>query len=265
MGKLIREGVALYFEDAGKGAPPLLFIHGLGGDHTHLAAQFDHFRWGHRVVAIDLRGHGQSDAPQQDYTIAGLADDLAWMCYELGLYQPVFAGHGLGGIVAIACAAQYLDLPAGVVALDAPLLPTMEVQIRHQRLLEDLRKPGNAGALRQFMEGRFLPQDDPQRKARILDQVALLPQWVALSMWESACVWDAGPALAGYKLPLLYVAADPPCSDMTRLRAACPQAMIGQTVGAGHFHQLEVAEQVEAMMERFLAVALPGQRSGEAT
>jgi pimeloyl-ACP methyl ester carboxylesterase len=254
MGKLMREGMALYFEEAGKGTPPLLFIHGLGGDHTLFAPQFDRFRREHRVVAIDLRGHGQSDALQQDYTVTGLADDMAWMCYELGLYQPVFVGHGMGGIVAVECAAQHPDLPAGVVALDAPLLPTTETQIRHQRLLEDLREPDNAGALRRFMEGMFLPQDDPQRKARILDQVALLPQWVALSMWESVCAWDGGAALAGYKLPLLYIAADPPCSDMARLRAACPQAMVGQTAGAGHF-QLQVTGEVNLMMARFIRIS----------
>jgi pimeloyl-ACP methyl ester carboxylesterase len=266
MGKLIRKGVALYFKDAGKGTPPLLLIHELGGDHTHLSAQFDHFRRGHRVVAIDLRGHGQSDAPQQGYTVAGLAGDVAWMCYELGLYRPVLVGHGLGGIVAVACAARYPDLAAGIVALDAPLLPTTEVQLRQQRLLDDLREPGGADALRAFMEALFLPEDDPQRKARILDQVALLPQGVALPLWESACAWDGGAALAGYRLPLLYVAADPPCSDLTRLRAACPQAMVGQTIGAGHYHQLEVPEPVGAMMERLIRISAafrPAPAEGE--
>ena len=264
MGKLIREGVALYFEDAGKGTPPLLFIHELGGDCTHLAAQFDHFRRGHRVVAIDLRGHGQSSTPQQGYTIAGLAGDVAWMCYELGLYRPVLIGHGLGGIVAVACAAQHPDLAAGVVALNAPLLPTAEVQIRQQRLLEDLREPGGVGALRAFMEALFLPEDGPQRKERILDQVALLPQWVALPLWESVCAWDGGVALASCRLPLLYIAADPPCIDIARLRAACPQALVDQTAGTDHF-QLQVTAEVNAMMARLIrisAACLPAPAGG---
>lgn len=46
-------------------------------------------------------------------------------------------------------------------------------------------------------------------------------------------------------------------TDMPRLRAVCPHVVTGQTVGAGHFHQLEVPEQVNAMIERFLAVSLP--------
>jgi pimeloyl-ACP methyl ester carboxylesterase len=46
-------------------------------------------------------------------------------------------------------------------------------------------------------------------------------------------------------------------TEMPRLRAVCPHVVTGQTVGAGHFHQLEVPEQVNAMIERFLAVSLP--------
>jgi pimeloyl-ACP methyl ester carboxylesterase len=48
------------------------------GDHTHLASQFDYFGRTDRVVAVDLRGHGASDKPVQEYTVAGFADDLAW-------------------------------------------------------------------------------------------------------------------------------------------------------------------------------------------
>ena len=43
--------------------------------------------------------------------------------------------------------------------------------------------------------------------------------------------------------------------DAFRLRAIKPDLEVGITVGAGHFHQLEVPEQVNAMIERFLAVA----------
>jgi hypothetical protein len=53
-------------------------------DHTHFSPQFEHFKLNHRTVTMDLRGiAGQRDKPQQDYTIAGYADDLAWLCNEL--------------------------------------------------------------------------------------------------------------------------------------------------------------------------------------
>ena len=89
--------------------------------HTYLDPQFKHFAGrGHRVVAVDLRGHGQSDKPHQRYTMQVFADDLAWMCDQRNLVRPVVVGHSMGGIVAFDLAARYPALPCAVVMLDAP-------------------------------------------------------------------------------------------------------------------------------------------------
>jgi hypothetical protein len=65
--RLTRDGVALAYTEAGSGAPALLLVHGWCRDHTHLAPQFEYFGRNHRVVAADLRGHGVSDKPEQEY------------------------------------------------------------------------------------------------------------------------------------------------------------------------------------------------------
>jgi len=75
MQQLNRDGVILAYEEAGSGAPPFLLVHGFGGNHTNLAPQFEYFRCSHRVVAVDRRGHGQSDKPEQAYTIPAFAPD----------------------------------------------------------------------------------------------------------------------------------------------------------------------------------------------
>ncbi len=119
MYRLDRHGAGLCFEDVGAGAPPLVLIHDLGSDHSSFAPQIEHFRRKHRVVAVDLPGHGASDKLEKEYSIPGLADDIAWLSYELGVYAPFVVGHGLGGMIAVEVAAHYPDLPAAVVALDS--------------------------------------------------------------------------------------------------------------------------------------------------
>ena len=77
MRSLRRDGVALFYEEAQGDEPPVLLVHGIGCDHTYLAPQFEYFaRRGHRVVAVDLRGHGKSDKLEQSYTVELFADDL---------------------------------------------------------------------------------------------------------------------------------------------------------------------------------------------
>jgi pimeloyl-ACP methyl ester carboxylesterase len=118
MDSLMRDGIALAFVDAGKGAPPLLLIHDLGGDHTAMRAQLARFRGRHRVVAVDLRGHGRSDAGGEAPSLAAFAEDLIWLCYELGVYRPIAVGRGAGGAIAAEIAARRPDLLAGLVTVD---------------------------------------------------------------------------------------------------------------------------------------------------
>src|SRR5690349_2213512 len=98
---LSRDGVKLAYEEAGSGGPPILLVHGFGGDHTHFGPQVEFFQQTRRVVSVDRRGHGASDKPLQQYHIANFADDLAWLSNELGLYKPVVVGHSMGGAIAL--------------------------------------------------------------------------------------------------------------------------------------------------------------------
>ena len=59
MSQVRRNGIALFYQEAGGGELPLVFVHGWCCDHTYFASQFEHFRRKHRVVTVDLRGHGQ--------------------------------------------------------------------------------------------------------------------------------------------------------------------------------------------------------------
>lgn len=252
-----RDGVVLSYEEAGSGAPPLLFVHGTSCDHTHFAPQVAHFRRAHHVVALDLRGHGQSDKPEQEYTIAGFANDLAWLCRELGLDKPVLVGHSMGGVIALDLAARYPDLAAAVIMLDAPLfIPTPMVEAIEAGFVAALWTPAYRDAVRGFAESLMLPTDDPERRARLLDQLAETPQHVVASAFEAVNRYDGTSAATDVKVPALYIRAGVPI-DLDRFQALCPHLVTGQTVGAGHFHQLEVPQQVNAMIERFLAIGIP--------
>jgi len=248
-----RDGVKLGYVEAGKGSPPIVLVHGWTCNHGYFAPQYEHFAKRHRVVSVDLRGHGQSDKPKTPYTISGFADDVAWLCRELGLVQPIVVGHSMGGMTAIELARRYPDLPGAIVACDSPVAMPATLAANLKTVAADLRKPDWRAGHRAFLEqALFIPADDPQRKARIVADMTSAPDHVTQGCFEAIVAADMEGAARGCKVPFLYLAAAEPLADLVRLRTLCPQVVTGQTVGADHFHQLEVPEQVNAMIDRFL-------------
>jgi pyruvate dehydrogenase E2 component (dihydrolipoyllysine-residue acetyltransferase) len=106
---------------AGTGdAPPLVFLHGLGGSQSTWQVVLGDLVEQHRVAAIDLPGHGTSDrSAEADYSITGIAHAIAEAVGKLGLSRPIVVGHSLGGAVALRIAIEQPKLIQGVVALDS--------------------------------------------------------------------------------------------------------------------------------------------------
>ena len=82
-----------------------------------------------------------------------------------------------------------------------------------------------------------------------------------IATWEHAsCDPDTAACVQGLDVPLLYIDAGTPNAMLDRLVELCPNAFIGRTVGAGHFLQMVVPDQVNAMLDRFLALTADDAR-----
>jgi len=266
----VRDGVALAHLEAGPdmpASPPLLFIHGWIGDHRALSPQIAYFARTRRVVAINLRGHGDSDAPEQAYTIGGFADDIAWQCRQLGLDRPLIVGHSLGGMIALELAGRYPDLPSGAVMIDTIIFPPPEFLEPARELIDRIAGPDYLGAARNSAQELFMDHVDPADpgcKDRLIETICAAhlkaPQHVAVAaIMNLMNGYDPAPAARACTAPLAYLSAAVPliemARDLDRLQALCPQLVVAKTLGAGHFSPLEVPDQVNAMIARFLAVS----------
>lgn len=254
---LDRGGARLHYEEAGHGDPPLVFVHGWCCNLTHFAPQMAHFSARHRCVAVDQRGHGESDAPEQAYSIDGFAGDLAWLCEQLSLRKPVVIGHSLGGAVALRFAAGYQELSSAIVMLDGAVFFPEVALSRFAQTFDTYRSEQYIEPLRQFIGGMFLPGDDSPLRTEITDGMLRTPQHVMVAAMEGLIAYDTTRAesdAAALSVPAMYVGAAEPVAKMARVKELMPGAVRAQTAGAGHFHQLEVPEQINAMIERFLVI-----------
>jgi pimeloyl-ACP methyl ester carboxylesterase len=250
-----RDGVRLVYQAAGTGDPPMIFVHGWCCDRSFLDPQFAHFARRHAVAALDLRGHGESGraGPGPDgYRIETLADDVLAVAGAAGFGRPVLAGHSLGALVGLACAARPGAIRALLMIEPAPITND-KAKAFFLDSVGTVAADGDGAWRREFVAGMFLPTDTA-RRAAIMSGMAEVPREIAAAAMRAMGEFDGAAALAAADVPVLSIGSAVPANKSADLRRLCSQITVGQTVGAGHFLQLEVPDQVNAMIERFLAV-----------
>jgi 3-oxoadipate enol-lactonase len=102
-------GCNLYYEEHGQGAPVLL-IHGLGSSTRDWECQTPILAQYFRVIAFDVRGHGQSSKPHEPYSIKGFADDAAALIRHLQVEPVHLVGISMGGMIGFQLAADHPQL-----------------------------------------------------------------------------------------------------------------------------------------------------------
>ncbi|OGK97558.1 MAG: hypothetical protein A3E31_05420 [Candidatus Rokubacteria bacterium RIFCSPHIGHO2_12_FULL_73_22] len=253
MPTIVHNGTKLAYEDRGAGKPAFVFVHGWTCNRAFFAPQAEHFARAHRVVSVDLRGHGESDKPQGPYPITAYVDDLAYVIAELGLGKVVAVGHSMGGITALQLAAAHPDRVAAIVMVDpAPFVFPPELRAAIEGIVTAI-EAGNQEPRRQFItQHLFMPTSERKLVDDVLAVMMAAPMHVAANAMKGILAFD-GPAVAAKcTVPALHLAANPPLNPPHLMSGWLPEVVNGWTVGAGHFSQLEVPEQVNSMIEGFL-------------
>lgn len=113
-------GIQLHILDHPGEDPPLVLSHGLSANaHSFdgLAAYLPN-----RLIAVDLRGRGQSDKPDTGYSLEEHAQDILGLLDELGLAQAMLGGHSYGGLLTLYIAATYPERVQKCVVIDSGLM-----------------------------------------------------------------------------------------------------------------------------------------------
>jgi pimeloyl-ACP methyl ester carboxylesterase len=121
--------IRVHYLDFDGGDPPIILLHGLSANANEFGGLVDaglcpRFR----VVALDLRGRGQSDKPAEGYSMREHAEDVIALLDFLGMDQVVIGGHSFGALLAIFMAAEFAHRISKVVVIDAAI--HMHPQVR---------------------------------------------------------------------------------------------------------------------------------------
>jgi pimeloyl-ACP methyl ester carboxylesterase len=239
----------LTVDDGGSGEA-IVFVHSLAGNTRHWSGQLDHLRKTRRAVALDLRGHGKSEAPRNgEYSMEAQAEDVSAVADALALKRFALVGHSMGAGVALAYAGVHPERVTHLLLADPIGDGTQTPEAEVRPFLEALDSP----AYTETIEGYWssIAGSDGAVLERLLRDLRDTPRETVVHGIHAVMAFDPKPALARFRRPTLAVitpANDFPYS-MHRLGAGLPHRVIA---GTGHWLQLERPGEFNRIMERFL-------------
>lgn len=255
-GRIPAPAGVLFVDDGGRGGLPALLVHSLAGSSAHWTAQLAHLRPSRRTTALDLRGHGQSEPPNDgDYSIAGFAGDIAAVADSLSIARFILVGHSMGGGVALTYAGAHPDRVAGLLLVD-PIGDGKQMPSEETRsFLESLQADYNS-----VIQGYWsqIAGPDTSIKERLLSDLRSTPRETVIHGFEGVMRFDPHPALARYRGPILSVVTqynDQPFS-LHRLGNGFPHRVVTET---GHWIQLDKPSETNRILDEFL-VTVCGER-----
>lgn len=124
----LKDGSSVAYREAGSGPRTIILVHGWSFDHRLWDKVIDRFPPGHRVIAYDLRGFGQSSKPASGYDFPGFVSDLAGLMEALRIEKAVLSGHSLGSFFIQDFAARYPEKVEALI-LTAPQPRTTALQL----------------------------------------------------------------------------------------------------------------------------------------
>jgi pimeloyl-ACP methyl ester carboxylesterase len=250
------DGVPIHYEVHGQGEPALVLVHGWTCDRTYWVAQVPHFSGSHRVVTIDLAGHGESGLGREEWTITAFGQDVAAVVDDLGLEDIVLVGHSMGGPVVVEAARILGDRVRVVVGADtfndvSARYSQEEIDAFVQPYLADFSTAMDA-VVRGSM---FVTASDPALVDKIVADMASSPPEVGMGALDGMIRWteaESADALRELGAPLRLINSDYAPTNVDAGREATSSFDAVFMSGVGHFVMMEDPETFNRLLEEII-------------
>ncbi|HTN63936.1 MAG TPA: 3-oxoadipate enol-lactonase [Devosia sp.] len=251
------DGLVLHYRVRGRAdAPVLALVNSLGTDARIWDGVIALLAPHYRIVSYDKRGHGLSDAPAGDYTIAQHADDLAGLLDHLGIAHCALAGVSVGGLIAQDFAIRYSQRLTALVLCDTAA--QIGTDAMWNTRIAAVRGPGLASIVEPVMQRWFTPS---YRHMQPVDLAGWRNMFLRMPAqgYAGTCAAlrdaDLTQAVATIITPTLVLVGDQDLStppDLVRATAdRIPHARFYTIAGAGHLPMIEQPEALASLLQQF--------------
>ncbi len=257
-------GITLAFNDQGAGLP-LVFLHAFPLNRTMWADQEKSLSSQFRVITIDLRGHGESDAPLWRYTLDQAADDVIGLLDHLSIQQAVFIGLSMGGYILFALYRKYAERVRGLVLADTRAqADTAEGTAARFQMAQTAYRNGPS-AVADIMIPKLLSPATMQTKPELVRRVRRMIEGnqisgIAGDLMAMAERPDSIPLLKQITCPIQIIVGEldvpTPPAEARLMAGRIPHAHLAIIPAAAHLSNLEQPDSFSEIVRAF-AFGLP--------
>ncbi|HTE84784.1 MAG TPA: alpha/beta hydrolase [Dehalococcoidia bacterium] len=246
-------GIDLYYGDYGQGTP-IVFAHGVGGNHASWFHQIAFFSRWYRVIAIDHRGFGNSHDPPEGPGAAAFVDDLAELLDTLGIRETVLVAQSMGGATCLGYALRYPERTLALVMADTGGGISAPGPLQ-ERLEEQRRLTDNLSQADRVVSKRF-QQAEPALTQLYLE-IASFNDTNRRNMRGRALFTPAPAELARLTMPKLFLVGQDdilvPPDIMKMVSDIVPDAKLTMIPDAGHSAYFEKPDAFNQVLLAFLS------------
>lgn len=188
-------GARIHYQNYGKGSSALVFVHGWSCNLTFWDANATAFSARHRVIAIDLLGHGQSDKPETTYSMDLFADSVEAVLKHAGVKRAVLVGHSMGAPVVRQFYRRYPKQTISLVLVDGSLKSFGTPQ-QWGPLIAGFKSPNYKLTVEQFVGNLTQTITVPSTLSHIKSGMSSTPQHVIVGAMEAMLdpgIWKEDP------------------------------------------------------------------------
>lgn len=254
-------GIRLAYSDQGTGVP-VVFLHGFPLNREMWAPQRRGLSDRARIITVDLRGHGESDAPLWRYTMEQFSDDVAGLLDHLGLQQVVLIGLSMGGYIGLMFWRRHAHRLTALVLSDTRAqADTEDGRVGRFQMAQSAYRKGPA-SVRDIMLPKLLCPRTLQSNPEVVSQVEAMIAQMELSgmagdLMAMASRPDSVPLLPSIRCPTLIIVGEQdqptPVSDAQLMADRIPGAYLEIIPEAGHLPNLEQSDLFNQALWRFLS------------
>jgi len=234
------DGVPIHYEVKGKGEPALVFIHCWSCDRSLWENQVAVFAKSHRVVTIDLPGHGESGKGRTNWSIESYGEDVKRVVTKLALKRVVLIGSSMGGPVVLEAARLMPERVAAIVPVDT--LQNVEQKMSAEQIeamVKQIQSDYKAQITQYANQYLFAPSTPAAVKERVLSQAIAMPTEVGIPIIKASSQYDPIPTLRTLKMPIRSINSDLYPTNLEGNRKYAPQFDAVVMKGVGHYPMLE--------------------------